>query len=61
MKSVPQNLSIRNMKCDARVALNARARRENFSAKFRGGKKNCRRRLGGAKKNFFQHNLISDV
>ena len=60
MKSVPQNLSIRNMKCDARVALNARARHENFSAKFRGGK-NWRRRLRGVKKNFFQQNLISDV
>ena len=40
------------MKCDARVALNARARRKKFSAKFRGAKKNWRRRLGGAKKNF---------
>ena len=61
MKSVPQNLSICNTKCDARVALNARARRKKILAKFRGAKKNWRRRLGGQKKYFFQQNLNSDV
>ena len=38
------------LKCDARVALNARARRKKKSAEFGGAKKNWRRRLGGAKK-----------